>query len=95
MLKENVKYLWQLIRQQDGCRCEPVTATLSEFADELQRLYQDQGDKFYVLPLVDVAGDDPNEFVLRFPLMTINSFLIYIGRIDVNPVQQLEEVSNV
>ena len=94
MLKENVKYLWQLIRQQDGCRCEPVTATISVFADELMRLYADQGDKFYVLPLVDVEGDDPNEFVLRFPLMTINSFLIYIGRRDNNPVS-LEEVSNV
>lgn len=95
MLRENVKYLWQLIRQQDGCRCEPVTGTLSEFADELLRLYSDKRDQFYVLPLVDLAGDDPNEFVLRFPLMTINSFLIYIGRLDNNHVNQLEEVSNV
>lgn len=94
MLDENKLYLWQLIRAQDGCRCEPVIAKLSDFADELMRAYLDESlyESFYVLPLVDIAGDDPNEFVLRFPLMTIKSFLIYLNRLEVSPVPVPEAV---
>lgn len=85
MLKYDCKYVWQLLNANNGVRSEPVTADLGEFCVYLNEAYN--GDETtMVLLLVELEADDPHQFVMRFPLMRVPTFLRYVNNLEMSHV---------
>lgn len=85
MLRPNTNYMWQVVCCADGNRSEVIVGTVEEFQEHLLLTPDEKRNDFLVLPLAELEAEDPNEFVLRFPLMSIGSFLTYLTDVETNP----------
>lgn len=76
MLIATRKYLFQVIRADDGNRAEPFISTPAELQELCVKNYNSETDgKFYVLVLADTTLEiKAQDFVSRFPLYTIESW---------------------
>jgi len=76
MLIADRKYLFQVIRAEDGNRAEPFISTPAELQELIIKNYNSETDsKFYVLVLADTTLEiKAQDFVSRFPLYTIESW---------------------
>jgi len=76
MLIADRKYLFQVIRAEDGNRAEPFISTPADLQELIIKNYNSETDsKFYVLVLADTTLEiKAQDFVSRFPLYTIESW---------------------
>jgi len=76
MLIADRKYLFQIIRADDGNRAEPFISTPADLQELVVKNFDsDRDSKYYVLVLADITMEiKAQDFVSRFPLYTLESW---------------------
>lgn len=76
MLDKSRRYVWQIVSANDGTRSDPVVCGPLEFKSALVDMTEEEMDSSYVLLLADTTeGIAPQEFVSRFPLYRVSTFV--------------------
>lgn len=77
MINPNESYIWQLVSAEDGTRSEPFISTPLALKNRLSDSHQREEDqlRFYVLLLADFSNPNVEQFVSRFPLYRVSTFL--------------------
>lgn len=79
------KYVMQMVRAEDGARCDPFVSTMPALKDVF--MPDDSADRFYLLVLMAVPDDDSDDTHLltaasRFPMMKFSSFVRYVEGLE-------------
>lgn len=93
MIIDGNKYMWQFISAADGRRSEPFIATIEQFKTITVDTPVDEREGIFVLLLADVSAENQQDFVLRFPVYRLSTFLTLDLSLFVKPLF-IEEISH-
>ena len=79
MLDLDKKYFFQLVKQIDGTRSEPVVFSFRDLSQYL--VDNEPEDQAYVLVIGSaIPEEDSQDFISGFPLISTEAFIAYVDR---------------